>query len=51
MQQRDGLKTLLAVLKHIKAQKIPKEAVLFDQEEDGDRFYIILKGNVGVEIV
>ena len=50
MQRRDGFKSVLAVLKHIKAQRIPKDAVLFDQGEEGERFYVILQGTVGVEI-
>ena len=37
-------------MKHLKIQRVQEDLVLFDQGEPGDKFYIILKGTVGVEI-
>ena len=39
----------MAVMKHIKIQRVPQGTILFDQGEDGDRFYVVLKGVVGIE--
>lgn len=40
----------MQIMKLLKIQRVSKDLVLFDQGEPGDKFYIILKGTVGVEI-
>lgn len=37
-------------MKHLKAERIPADSLLFEEGDEGERFYIILKGIVGVEI-
>ena len=37
-------------MKYLKIIRVQKDNVVFDQDELGDRFYIILQGKVGIEI-
>ena len=45
-----GEDSVLAIMKHLKAERIPEDSLLFEEGDEGERFYIILKGVVGVEI-
>ena len=37
-------------MKHIKGMRLPTDSILFEEGEEGDKFYIVLKGRVGVDI-
>jgi len=37
-------------MKHIKGMRLPANSLLFEEGEEGDKFYIVLKGLVGVDI-
>ena len=50
LQKDFGKGAVMEILKVLKIQRVQKNLVLFDQGEPGDKFYIILKGTVGVEI-
>ena len=45
-----GNESILAIMKHIKAMRAPADSILFEEGEEGDKFYIVLKGKVGVDI-
>ena len=50
-EERDkGSESVLAIMRQLKYQKVPAGKVLFEEGELGDRFYLILKGTVSVEI-
>lgn len=42
--------TTKKVLQHIYVQQVEQDCYLFDEGDEADRFYIILKGLVGVDI-
>jgi hypothetical protein len=50
LQKDFGKEAVIQIMKLLKIQRVQKDLVLFDQDEPGDKFYIILKGTVGVEI-
>ena len=50
LQKDLGKEAVMQIMKLLKIQRVQKNLVLFDQGEPGDKFYIILKGTVGVEI-
>jgi len=50
LQKDFGKEAVMQIMKLLKIQRVQKNLVLFDQGEPGDKFYIILKGTVGVEI-
>ena len=50
LQKDFGKEAVMQIMKLLKIQRVSKDLVLFDQGEPGDKFYIILKGTVGVEI-
>jgi hypothetical protein len=50
LQKDSGKEAVMQIMKVLKIQRVQKNLVLFDQGEPGDKFYIILKGTVGVEI-
>ena len=45
-----GEDSVLAIMKHIKGMRLPAGSMLFEEGEEGDKFYIVLKGLVGVDI-
>ena len=45
-----GEESVLAIMKHIKGMRLPADSILFEEGEEGDKFYIVLKGLVGVDI-
>jgi len=49
LQSNHGPNTVLNVLRHVHLLKCGVAAYLIDEEDYGDRFYVILKGTVGVE--
>ena len=50
LQKDFGKEAVMQIMKLLKIQRVQKKLVLFDQGEPGNKFYIILKGTVGVEI-
>lgn len=49
LQANHTLETLHKVLQYIQIQRIEQDTYLFDEGDDADRFYIVLKGDVNVE--
>ena len=50
MQKQHGTPSVMETMKHIKLRFVEDKKVLFDQGEPGDKFYIIIKGEVAVDI-
>lgn len=49
LKKNHDIETVHQVMRYIKVTKIELNKFLIQQGEDGDRFYVILKGTVGVQ--
>ena len=50
LAQENSLQTVHQVMRHVKFQRVLPGGYLIDEQDDGDKFYVIIKGDVGVEI-